>query len=49
MATMVYVRATRPAVEGGPWRVQVGDAGHPPVLLRSPDGGSGRWTAEPAC
>ncbi|MGY1602043.1 SpoIIE family protein phosphatase [Geodermatophilus sp. SYSU D00815] len=38
MATMVYVRAVRPEREGGPWRVRVGNAGHPPLLLRSPDG-----------
>jgi hypothetical protein len=38
MATMVYVRATRPASEGGPWRLQIANAGHPPLLLRRPDG-----------
>jgi len=38
LATMIYVRATRPAGEGGAWRLQVGNAGHPPLLLRSPDG-----------
>ena len=39
LATMVWARAVRPAQEGAPWRVHIGNAGHPPVLLRSPDGG----------
>jgi PAS domain S-box-containing protein len=38
MATMVYARAVPPAAEGGAWRVQVANAGHPPLLLRTPDG-----------
>ena len=38
MATMVYVRATPPAGPGAPWRLQVANAGHPPLLLRRPDG-----------
>jgi PAS domain S-box-containing protein len=38
LATMVYVRATRPAGEGSPWRLHVANAGHPPLLLRRPDG-----------
>jgi serine phosphatase RsbU (regulator of sigma subunit) len=38
LATMIYVRATRPAGEGGRWRLQVGNAGHPPLLVRAPDG-----------
>jgi PAS domain S-box-containing protein len=38
MATIVYVRALRPAVPGGPWRLEVGNAGHPPMLLRAADG-----------
>jgi PAS domain S-box-containing protein len=38
LATMIYVRATRPAGEGEAWRLQIGNAGHPPLLLRSPDG-----------
>jgi hypothetical protein len=38
LATMVYVRATRPAVEGGAWRLHLANAGHPPLLLRRPDG-----------
>ena len=38
LATMVYARACRPAGDGGPWRVHVANAGHPPVLLRHPDG-----------
>jgi PAS domain S-box-containing protein len=39
MATLAYARAVRPAVPGGSWRVQVASAGHPPPLLRTPDGG----------
>jgi Stage II sporulation protein E (SpoIIE) len=39
MATMVYVRAVPPEHCGGPWRVRVANAGHPPLLLRDPDGG----------
>jgi Stage II sporulation protein E (SpoIIE)/GAF domain len=39
MATMVYARALRPSVEGGPWRLEIANAGHPPVLLRDPEGG----------
>jgi PAS domain S-box-containing protein len=38
MATMVYGRAERPTVDGGPWRLTLGNAGHPPLALRSPDG-----------
>src|SRR4051794_2460558 len=38
MATMVYVRAVRPGSAGGPWRVHVANAGHPPLILRRPDG-----------
>jgi serine phosphatase RsbU (regulator of sigma subunit) len=38
LATMVYVRAVRPGADGGPWRLQVANAGHPPLLLRHPDG-----------
>jgi PAS domain S-box-containing protein len=38
LATMVYARAVRPAAEGEPWRVHVANAGHPPMLLRRPDG-----------
>ena len=38
MATMVYVRALRPAGPGAPWRLQIANAGHPPLLLRRPDG-----------
>jgi GAF domain-containing protein len=38
MATMVYVRAVPPAGEDRTWRLEVGNAGHPPVLLRGPDG-----------
>jgi PAS domain S-box-containing protein len=38
LATMVYARAVRPASEGGPWRVHVANAGHPPMLLRHPNG-----------
>lgn len=38
LATMVYARADRPAAAGDPWRVHVATAGHPPLLLRHPDG-----------
>jgi PAS domain S-box-containing protein len=38
LATMVYARAVRPAEDGAPWRVHVANAGHPPILLRSPSG-----------
>ena len=38
MATMVYARALPPAHQGAPWRLQVANAGHPPVLLRDPAG-----------
>jgi serine phosphatase RsbU (regulator of sigma subunit) len=38
MATMVHARAVRPPAEGGSWRLEVANAGHPPVLLRGPDG-----------
>jgi serine phosphatase RsbU (regulator of sigma subunit) len=38
LATMIYVRATRPASEGGPWRLNVANAGHPPLAVRRPDG-----------
>jgi PAS domain S-box-containing protein len=38
LATMVYARAVRPDRDGDPWRLHVANAGHPPVLLRAPDG-----------
>ena len=38
LATMVYARAERPAEPGGRWRLHVANAGHPPLLLRRPDG-----------
>ena len=38
MATIVYVRALRPAGPGEPWRLELGNAGHPPMLLRAADG-----------
>jgi PAS domain S-box-containing protein len=38
LATMVYARAVRPIRPGAPWRVHVANAGHPPILLRSPAG-----------
>ena len=38
MATMAYARAVRPAGEGRPWRLDVANAGHPPLLVRHPDG-----------
>ena len=37
LATTVLLRADRPA-DGGPWRVECSNAGHPPVLVRGPDG-----------
>ncbi|SDP66081.1 PAS domain S-box-containing protein [Klenkia soli] len=38
MATMAYVRAVPPEGEGRPWQLVVANAGHPPLLLRLPDG-----------
>ena len=38
LATMVYARAERPSEPGGSWRLHLANAGHPPVLLRSPGG-----------
>ena len=38
MATMVYGRAERPEQDGGPWRLTLGNAGHPPLALRHPTG-----------
>ncbi|SCX42916.1 PAS domain S-box-containing protein [Klenkia marina] len=38
MATMAYVRAVPPAGEGRPWQLVVANAGHPPLVLRHPDG-----------
>jgi PAS domain S-box-containing protein len=38
LATMVYGRAVRPEAPGAPWAVHVANAGHPPLLLRDPDG-----------
>jgi PAS domain S-box-containing protein len=38
MATMVYARAERPAAPGEPWRLEVANAGHPPLMLRHLDG-----------
>jgi PAS domain S-box-containing protein len=38
LATMVWARAVRPVRAGAPWRVHVANAGHPPVMLRSPNG-----------
>jgi PAS domain S-box-containing protein len=38
MATLVYARAIPPEGEGRPWRLEVANAGHPPMLLRGPDG-----------
>ncbi|CCH90899.1 putative PAS/PAC light sensor protein [Modestobacter italicus] len=38
MATMVYARAERPTADGEPWRVELANAGHPPVILRAADG-----------
>jgi len=38
LATIGYARARRPDGEREPWRVHVANAGHPPMLLRHPDG-----------
>jgi PAS domain S-box-containing protein len=38
MATMAYGRAERPTDDGAPWRLQLANAGHPPLLLRHADG-----------
>jgi PAS domain S-box-containing protein len=38
MATMVYGRVERPTSDGEPWRLQLANAGHPPLLLRHVDG-----------
>jgi PAS domain S-box-containing protein len=38
MATMAYGRAERPARAGEPWRLELANAGHPPLMLRSADG-----------
>jgi serine phosphatase RsbU (regulator of sigma subunit) len=38
LATMVYARAVRPTEDGAPWQVHVANAGHPPIMLRSPGG-----------
>jgi serine phosphatase RsbU (regulator of sigma subunit) len=38
MATMVYGRVERPTGDGDPWRLQLANAGHPPLLLRHVDG-----------
>ncbi|MCZ2815502.1 SpoIIE family protein phosphatase [Modestobacter sp. VKM Ac-2984] len=38
MATMIYGRVERPSAEGEPWRLQLANAGHPPLMLRHVDG-----------
>ncbi|GAB3195420.1 hypothetical protein GCM10027261_15670 [Geodermatophilus arenarius] len=38
LATMAYLRALPPDGPGGAWTAQLANAGHPPLLLRSPDG-----------
>jgi PAS domain S-box-containing protein len=38
LATMVYARAVRPSADGAPWRLHIANAGHPPMLLRHPNG-----------
>ncbi|SFF63331.1 SpoIIE family protein phosphatase [Blastococcus tunisiensis] len=38
LATLVYARAVRPRATGGPWQLHLANAGHPPALLRAPDG-----------
>jgi PAS domain S-box-containing protein len=38
LATMLYARAEPPGRPGGDWRLQAANAGHPPPILRLPDG-----------
>jgi PAS domain S-box-containing protein len=38
MATMIYGRVVRPTGPEEPWRMQLANAGHPPLLLRHVDG-----------
>lgn len=38
MATVLFARLTKPAVTGGRWSLAFCNAGHPPALLRLPDG-----------
>jgi PAS domain S-box-containing protein len=38
LATLVYARGLRPEAPGLPWRLHVANAGHPPMLLRAPNG-----------
>jgi PAS domain S-box-containing protein len=38
LATMLYARAVPPPAGGGHWEVHLATAGHPPMLLRAPDG-----------
>ncbi|MDQ6840146.1 MAG: SpoIIE family protein phosphatase [Actinomycetota bacterium] len=38
MATVLFGRLTKPAEVGGVWRLALCNAGHPPALLRMPDG-----------
>jgi serine phosphatase RsbU (regulator of sigma subunit) len=38
LATVVYARAVPPERPGASWRVHVANAGHPPLLLRAPNG-----------
>jgi PAS domain S-box-containing protein len=38
LATLVYGRLDRPVTADGPWRFTYANAGHPPPLLRYPDG-----------
>jgi len=38
LATLAHVHAHRPAGEEDRWRLEVATAGHPPLVLRTPDG-----------
>jgi PAS domain S-box-containing protein len=38
LATLAHVHAHRPATVGGDWLLQVANAGHPPLAVRTPDG-----------
>jgi PAS domain S-box-containing protein len=38
LATLLYGRLVRPPTASGPWRFVFANAGHPPAMLRRPDG-----------